>query len=249
LIELLQQATGLPAYVVVMLPIAAACTSFVSAVVGVGGGTILLGLMSVWLSPAVLIPVHGVVQLGSNTFRSALLISHVRWSVVLPFLVGTLVGSVTSGLILAQLPVWIMQVGISLFLVWAVFGSASAMGKLGSLAAGGISGFLTMLFGATGPFVNAFVKTLGLPPTSLIATSACLMTVQHLLKLLVFGALGFAFRDYVPLMISMLICGFVGTYLGRQILFKINPLTFTRILNGVLLIIAARLMMKALQQI
>lgn len=49
-------------------------TSFLASLItvafGIGGGALLLAVMAVTMPPAALIPVHGVVQVGSNLGRA-----------------------------------------------------------------------------------------------------------------------------------------------------------------------------------
>ena len=42
------------------------------------------------------------------------------------------------------------------------------------------------------------------------------MTVQHGLKILVFGFAGFAFRPWLPLIGAMILSGFLGTIYGTR---------------------------------
>ena len=48
-------------------------TSALTAAAGIGGGLVLLSVMASFLPPIVVIPTHGVVQLGSNAGRAVLL--------------------------------------------------------------------------------------------------------------------------------------------------------------------------------
>ena len=52
--------------------------SLITAALGLGGGLLALATMTVVLSPTVLIPLHGIVQIGSNGFRAVLMRRH-RW--------------------------------------------------------------------------------------------------------------------------------------------------------------------------
>ena len=220
-------------------------TSFISGVLGIGGGTILLAFMAVLIPPAALIPIHAVVQLGANSFRTLLLAKHVNVSVLLPFVSGSALGSIIGGGLLLQIPSWLMQFAIAGFIIWSVFGKVPAIGRKHIVFAGGFSGFLTMLFGATGPFVSAFVKTLRLPRLEHIGTNSLMMTLQHALKIGVFGILGFKFGDYLLLIVALLVCVVAGTALGRVVLFRINQQSFVKVLNIVLIVLAARLLWSA----
>ena len=98
-----------------------------------------------------------------------------------------------------------------------------------------------MFFGGTGPFVASYVKTLGLGRLSYVATQATLMTLQHLLKTVAFGLLGFAFSQWAGLLILLIAAGFLGTVLGRQVLTRIDERHFRMVLNAILGVLALRL--------
>jgi uncharacterized membrane protein YfcA len=98
-----------------------------------------------------------------------------------------------------------------------------------------------MFFGGTGPFVATFVKAQDLDRLRHVATHAALMTVQHLLKILVFGFLGFAFAQWIGFVVLLITAGFIGTVVGRQVLAKIDESKFRFALNLVLSVLALRL--------
>ena len=61
-------------------------TSMLSASMGIGGGTILLAVMAQVVPVKAIIPVHGMVQLGSNVGRALVLLPNVRWLYLFWFL-------------------------------------------------------------------------------------------------------------------------------------------------------------------
>ena len=89
-----------------LLIAASLVTSFITAAFGIGGGVVLLAFLALVLPPVALIPVHGVVQLGSNGGRVAIMSKHVVWRPILPFVVGALIGAAIGGLVVVQLPSW-----------------------------------------------------------------------------------------------------------------------------------------------
>ena len=99
-----------------------------------------------------------------------------------------------------------------------------------------------MFFGATGPFVAAAVKTLQLGRMQHVGTFSACMSVQHCLKIVAFGVLGFAFGGYAPLMAAMIASGFIGTLLGRRLLLSLDDKKFSLALNIVLTLLALRLL-------
>jgi uncharacterized membrane protein YfcA len=106
---------------------------------------------------------------------------------------------------------------------------------------GTFSSFLTMFFGGTGPFVATYVKAQKLDRHAHVASHAMLMTVQHLLKTVAFGFLGFAFSTWAGLIGLLIVFGLLGTLVGRLLLARIDERRFKLALNAILAVLAARL--------
>jgi len=215
--------------------------SLITVAFGIGGGALLLAIMAVTMPPLALIPVHGVVQLGSNLGRAVMFVRHTFWPALPWFVVGSIVGVAIGGNIAMNIPPWVVQTGVGLFIVWSVLARSPKWLSRWPVLTGLISSFLTMFFGATGVFVASYSKSLALPRHKHVATHATLMTVQHLLKSLTFGILGFAFVEWFPFIAAMILCGLAGTFAGRLVLTRMTDARFHRALDIVLLLIAARL--------
>jgi len=216
-------------------------TSFITAAFGIGGGGVLLAILASLVPPAALIPVHGLVQLGSNVGRAAIMFRYRDQGVLLAFTAGSIIGVALGGSVVVQLPPNLLKVGVGLFILWSVLATPPAFMRRSAAIAGGFSSFLTMFFGGTGPFVASYVKTMGFNRMTYVATHALLMTVQHLLKTVTFGFLGFAFSQWLPLVAAMVASGFLGTVAGRQVLIRTNETRFKTILNAILMVLALRL--------
>ncbi len=237
--SLLPAGIGWPAALGLMA--ASFCTSLMTASFGIGGGAVLLGILASLLPPAALIPVHGLVQLGSNAGRAVMLRGEVARSVLLPFLLGSVIGIALGGMLVVQLPPAGVQLGVGAFILWTVVARPPAFLRRSAWLAGGASSFLTMFFGATGPFVAAYVRTLGFGRLVYVGTNAACMTAQHLLKVIAFGLLGFAFGEYLMLTAGMIAFGFLGTLTGGRVLLRIDERRFGIVLNVILVVLAARL--------
>jgi len=216
-------------------------TSGFTAAFGIGGGVILLALLATLIPPAALIPVHGLVQFGSNVGRASILLPRVIRAAIPPFLAGSLLGAVAGGAVAVRLPPAGVQIGVGLFILWSVFFTPPAIFRRFGALTGAVSTVLTMFFGATGPFVAAYVKTLTTDREVHVATHAAMMTAQHLLKTLAFGVLGFAFGPWLPLTLAMIAAGFLGTLAGRQVLARLGDRRFYRALDAILILLALRL--------
>ncbi len=224
-------------------------TSMLTAAFGIGGGAVLLAILANLLPAAALIPVHGVVQLGSNTGRALTLLPHIARKIVVPFVLGSLLGIALGAMFVVQLPPAAIKLGVGAFILWSVVAKPPAFFRRSAWAAGIGSSFLTMFFGATGPFVAAYVKTQELGRMAYVATHATCMTAQHLLKVIAFGLLGFAFGAYLGLIVGMVAFGFLGTLAGRQVLMRIDEKRFGLALNAILVILAARLIWDGVTQL
>ena len=67
--------------------------SFISTALSLGGGILMLVGLSFVVPPLALIPVHGIIQLGSNFARIFVSVKDLDKSVILPFIIGSLIGS------------------------------------------------------------------------------------------------------------------------------------------------------------
>jgi uncharacterized membrane protein YfcA len=215
--------------------------SFITVSMGIGGGAMLLAVMASLIPPVALIPVHGVIQFGSNVNRALVMWRHTFWPPVLSFGIGSIVGVAIGGVIVVDLPPSYVQIGVGLFVIWSVVRKPPAWLTRWPSATGLISSILTMFFGATGVFVSGYVKSLALGREAHVATQAVLMTLQHLLKVIVFGLLGFAFGPWLGFMAVMIATGLLGTLVGRQVLRRMNDAIFGKVLNGILIVLGIRL--------
>lgn len=227
-----------------LLIITSTLTSMLTAAMGIGGGVLLLAVMAAMVPPAALIPVHGLVQLGSNGNRALLTREHIDWSLLRLFLGGAVIGAVIAYFVVVQLPVEVIQLSVAgfiLFLVWGPKLGKTEMPPAGLVLAGAGTTLVTMFVGATGPLVAAFVHRLGYEKYCTVATFAACMTVQQLLKMLVFGLIGFAFTDWLVLIVLMIAGGFVGTWVGLNILKKVPAERFQLIFRLLVTALALRL--------
>jgi len=240
--------TGLALWQVGILCAVSFLGSFVTAAMGLGGGGLVLATMALFLPPTVLIPLHGVVQFGSNIGRTALMLRSVLREIVPAFLAGTVLGALIGGNLVISLPLPVLQSVLAIFILyiaWAPKFAVASPNKKTFFGVGAVGAFLTMFVGATGPLVAGFVAAASKDRAQVVATHAMLMTIQHGLKIIAFGFLGFAFRPYLPLLAGLLLFGFGGTYTGKILLMRLPERIFRIGLKIVLTVIALRLLVAA----
>ena len=115
LADLAVAGTGLGPWDFILLCGTSFLGSFITAGLDLGGGVPVFATMALYLTPAALIPLHGVVQLGSNLGRTALLARHVLFPIVPAFLAGTVLGAAGGGQLVVTLPVPVLQAILALF--------------------------------------------------------------------------------------------------------------------------------------
>lgn len=215
--------------------------SFLTIAFGLGGGGLLLGVMASLMPPAALVPVHGVVQFGSNAGRALLMARHIRWAATGRFLAGITLGIAIAAQGVVALPPAALQIGIGLFLTWTVLANPPRWMRNLPFVTGLATAGVSMFFGAAGPFVATYLKTLNLPRHAHVGTMAALQTLQHLLKSVAFGMLGFAYAPWAGFMALMILAGLAGTWAGGKVLNRLTDRGFRRALDAVLLLLAVQL--------
>ncbi len=196
-------------------------TSTLTGALGLSGGLLMLAAMTQLLPPVVLVPVHGVVQVGSNAGRAVIMRRDIARALVLPFLLGSLVGVTMGAQIVGMLPRSVLLIVLGAFILWSVWTPKLRPAHLPArwfTLVGAVSSFCTMFVGATGPLVAAFLVPDPLTRHQSVATHAAFMTLQHGLKVAAFTALGFGFLPWLPMLALMIGLGFLGTMLGRRLL-------------------------------
>jgi len=220
-------------------------TSALTAALGVGGGLAMLALMGLFLPVAALIPVHGAVQLGSNTGRAWRQRAGIRWPMLWPFLAGAAVGAAAGATVAVELPDAPLKIVLGLFVVaatWMRIPGFDRLSAAGLIVGGGVLSALTMALGATGTLISAFFgQAIHDDRKALVATHAAGMTMLHAFKIVAFGVLGFAFWRWLPLVAAMIGSGYVGTIHGTRLLHALPEKTFRLAFRLLLTVLAVDL--------
>lgn len=212
-----------------LLVAASFLTSALTASLGLGGGVAMLAIMGTGMPVASLLPVHGIVQLGSNFGRSVIQFRHIVWPLLVWFLAGSVIGIAAGGWVVVLVPDSLAKIAMALFILWSVYGRKPRPEHVSGgffVAGGALTSFGTMIVGATGPLVAALLSARGLTKQPLISTHAACMVLQHGLKILAFGLIGFAYAEWLPLLAAMIASGVAGTLLGTRALDNIPERTF-----------------------
>ena len=223
------------------------CTSALTAVVGAGGGTALIAIMLQVMSPGVAIPVHGAVQLASNTSRVCLLWRYMAWPIILRFAALMPLG-VTLGLLLFQgLPTQVIQILIGCFVLISLASRHLRQFRDKELPLwafvplGFITGVLNMIVGVIAPILGVLVIRKDLAKEQIVATLGFFGFIGNLLKIAGFAMIGFSFAEYGALILWMIPAAIIGTWVGRVFLSKMDERYFLLAFRIVLFVLALKL--------
>ena len=219
--------------------------SAITAAFSIGGGLLLIAVMTTLMPVGAVVPVHGVVMVGSNAGRSAILRRRIDWTTVGWFSIGAVVGGLVGSQVVFGLPATALRLLIAGFILFTQWGPKVSLplGRKSFVAAGFLSTVLTLFVGASGPFLSALLaKVSRYDRVALIATGGACMTLQHGLKVTVFALAGFAYADWLAFIAACLAAGFAGTVLGTRLLRRLDERRFRVWLRWLLTALASYLL-------
>lgn len=234
----------------IALIIASFVGATISGVIGMGGGMVLLGVMTSLLPAAAVVPLHGVVQLSANATRTVAFVRHVHWRIFLTYVIPASLGVYLATLLWSGSKMdWfkpLVGVFILTFLVWRRYSPKLRNVPLWVYApVGVVVGFLAIFVGATGPFLAPFFLRDDFKKEQVIATKAACQFSVHLWKIPAFIAMGFDYAEYGKLLAILVIAVIVGTYVGKHLLKKMSERFFLILFQFVLTFIALYLVTSA----
>jgi uncharacterized membrane protein YfcA len=233
-----------------LLVVASFFTSALTASLGLGGGMVMLALMGIVFPVAAVIPVHGAVQLGSNSGRAWVQRASIRRDVAMPFAAGSVFGAIAGVFLVVQLPDAALKLVLGAFiliLTWGSFPWIARLSRAGLSVASALLALISMFVGATGPLVSpVLARFLEGDRKGLVATHAAVMVVQHGLKILVFGIAGFAFGPWIWLVAAMIASGYLGTLAGTMLLDRLPEATFRTLFRIVVTLLALDLLRRGM---
>jgi uncharacterized membrane protein YfcA len=219
-------------------------TSILTAIAGFGGGMILIAFMPGILPPSAIVPIHALVQLCANSSRAMFSWRSIHWTFCGAFISGSVLGGLGAAQLINQMDLHYLPLILGLYILLNVWGPKLSFKKTPRgefFTIGMIQTGLSTIIGATGPLTQSTLLRKGLGRDSIVSTSALLMTITHLIKIPIFGWLGFSFISYWQVIIGMCFSVITGTYIGTKVRVKIPEATFKKALNWLLTLLALRM--------
>jgi len=230
----------------ILLTLFATVTSAIAGILGFGGGMLLIAIMPSFLPAAVIIPIHGIVQLASNSSRVALSLNQVAWHLLPAFLVGSAIGLAVFTTLLFNLSSDYIPIAIGSYILLNLWSKpfANTMKRFESFyIIGALQTGLSLIVGATGPLTQSILLKKLQDKDQIIATGAIFMSISHLAKIIVFGFIGFQFGEYLSILILMSLGATLGSYIGSKARKRVNNPVYIRLIKYLLSLLALKMIM------
>ena len=217
-----------------ILAVSAVVTSFISGILGMAGGMILMGVLLALMPVPAAMMLHGVTQLASNGWRALLWRNDVDWRVFRGYAAGAIVSLVvfaTLQLVVSK-PVSLLVMGSTPFIALMLPESLhlNVERRWHSSACGAVCSALALMSGVSGPILDVFFVRSKMTRHAVVATKAMTQSLSHIMKILYFGGLVATGRGTVEpwLAAAMVVLAFTGTSMSRRVLERMNDTAFRR---------------------
>ena len=217
-----------------VLAVSSLVTSFISGILGMAGGMILMGILLALMPLPAAMMLHGVTQLASNLWRAILWRNQVDWRVFRGYALGALValGIFAMVRLVVGKPVALIAMGFTPFVtLWLPEGLHLNVERRGhSFACGLVSSAISLTAGVSGPILDIFFVRSKMRRHAVVATKAMTQSFSHVLKIFYFGAVvslaGGRVDPWTGAM--MVLLAIAGTSLSRTVLERMNDASFRR---------------------
>jgi uncharacterized membrane protein YfcA len=237
----------MPESAVYLVPLAF-LTSTLAGAVGLGGGVILITLMPGLLPAAAILPLHAATQLASNASRALFGWRQIDLHLIPPLLAGAAIGAVSGGLIYRTIDVALLPavIGILILLItWVPLPPVRGGGKIGLWMLGFYQTGVGMVAGATGPLGAAVLARHSRERDYLVVNTGVYMTINHLLRVVAFSALGFSLLPWWPLLLALVAAVVAGSWLGTRLRRYLPRADFHRLFRWLVSLLALRMVVMA----
>ncbi len=234
---------------------AAFVTATLSGIFGMAGGLILMGALAFVLPVSAAFVTHGILQLVANGWRAVLHREHIAWPILGWFIVAALLAMavVAAFTIVPSKPLLFLLLGLVPMFVWMPksWVELDASKRSHALVVGTLTSTLNLTAGVAGPLLDILFVRTGLTRHQIVATKAAIQSLNHIAKILIFGAILLSSNENVmpPLWVFALAipASMLGTVAGGKVLDRMNDTDFKRWTAWIVTAIGALYLLKAAQ--
>ena len=226
-------------------------SSFIAAVVSsafaVGGGFVMVAVLSNILPMQMVVPVHSPMMLGLSLSRSWIFRRDTQWDIVAPFVLGCVIGVFGGSFLYFDLPPFLIALVIGLFTLMAIW--LPPIKWRANIPApffwvGILHSFFSTLFSFGGLFQPIMIRRV-MTRFRVVGTLAAGLLCMNMLKIAAYSWRGFDYRDWLGVIALSILVAVPGSIFGKKILHRISERKFRFWFRVVMTLCAARLLHRA----
>ncbi|PWE17873.1 hypothetical protein DDZ18_08580 [Marinicauda salina] len=227
-------------------------TAFLSAVFGMAGGLILMGVLAALLPVSTAMVTHGAVQSVSNGWRAILLRRFILWRALGIYAIGAAIAAAGLASVSVILPrAWLFIVlGLVPALVWLPKERLhlDARRPAHAVACGFLVTGLNVVAGVSGPLLDVFFQNAEADRRAIVATKAATQVAAHGVKIAYYvgPALAAGVGPPVWLLAAAAPLAILGTTLGSRVLHRLSDADFRNWTKRIVTAIGAIYIMRGL---
>jgi uncharacterized membrane protein YfcA len=220
------------ALILALLALSALVTSFISGILGMAGGMILMGILLTVLPLPVAMMLHGITQLAANGWRALIWRREVDWRVFRGYALGAAAAFAFFALVkfVVSKPVALIVMGFTPFITLALPEKLhlNVERRGHPFGCGVICTVLSLTAGVSGPILDVFFVRSKMTRHAVVATKAMTQCLSHVSKIAYFGAFAVMGGAQVhPVLGAMMVLlALAGTSLSQPVLKRMNDASF-----------------------
>lgn len=237
--------------ILIIMTIVCIFTAGISAVFGMAGGVIVFLILGFFVDLPTAIALHAVIQFISNFSRILIAFKSINWYTVFWFSFLLIPFAYLGSLSLTYFNEYYLQIFVGLCIIASVLIPKKGKNKIAAPAwllvlFGAICSYLSMLVGAIGPLLSAFLNQTDLKKEALVSSKAMAQILNHLVKIIMMSAvIDFDYAAYQQEILILSIATIIGSVIGNKILKKINDNVYDKLNDWILIILASIMISKA----
>lgn len=227
---------------VIIITIGSFFAAFVNAAFATGGVYILLFTALAVLPVSAAIPLQSAFAAASLVGRTYFFWRDINWPIVLPFVIGALIGvglgTQAFAVIAENIILTILGVVLLVF-IWMPNPKKTPQIKHPFFYVGVVHSFFGALLGVGGVMQPLMLRT-KLKKHQITGTLAACMLTLDAFKAVGYTSIGFDYGDYIPHIFGATLAGFAGTWAGKRASHLISEALFRQVFRAFVTLIALR---------
>jgi uncharacterized membrane protein YfcA len=222
--------------------------SILSATFGFGSAMILIPFSSFFLPIKQAIAIITIFFIATNISKIILFRRYIDWKIVFLIWIGAVpmvfVGASLLVYVPSELIERILGAVVLLYVIndYFKFTKHIRLNKAAIACVGGVYGFSAGITGMSGGIKAALLNHIGLRKERFIAVMSASAILLNFIKTAIYSKSSLVTTEDIPLVVGLIICAFLGTYIGKNLVKTIAPETFRKIILLVLFVVSLKLL-------